>query len=321
MSTVVHIFSILDKLKLLFFCIYFPHFVSAICPDDVQIRAKDCFREYNMKIGGILRPGESIISGVDSENIRLLCTELKSGMTCIADLKLKCPQDKAIIEAELVQIPLAINELGMLCSDDSLYDVYARNRYCFERSGAGNEKCFKEVMNYTVRIITDLNSTVRTFILKYCSKVDTLLSCIGKSLRDQQCSSEAITLKDKLTRTLIRGSLDCDNVSSQQTTASSSPSGKTNSAINNLPNRTIISTLVVIFSLVFSFSWRNTSVWGTSVRSGSDVKTTCTRDNITSFGPWDQTTSKLQMWKMYVIAVWNFKMKEICFWIRLNSMP
>lgn len=53
--------------------------------------------------------------------------------------------------------------------------VYARNRYCFERSGAGNEKCFKEVMNSTVRIITDLNSTVRiitdldrTFILKYC---------------------------------------------------------------------------------------------------------------------------------------------------------
>lgn len=43
-------------------------------------------------------------------------------MACIADLKAKCPQDNAIIEAELVQIPLAINELGMLCKDDSLYD-------------------------------------------------------------------------------------------------------------------------------------------------------------------------------------------------------
>lgn len=325
MSTVVHIFSILDKLKLLFFCIYFPYFVSAICPDDVQNRAKACFREYDMKIGGILRPGESIISGVDAENIRLLCTELKSGMACIADLKAKCPQDNAIIEAELVQIPLAINELGMLCKDDSLYDVYARNRYCFERSGAGNEKCFKEVMNSTVRIITDLNSTVRiitdldrTFILKYCSEVDKLLSCIGKSLTDQKCGSEAITLKDKLTRTLIRGSLDCGKVSSQKTTPS--PSGKTNSASNNLPNRTVISTLVVIFSLVLSFSWRNTSVWGTSVRSGSDVKTTCTRDY--KFWPVGPKTSKLPMWKkMYVIAVWNFKMKEICFWIRLNSMP
>lgn len=56
------------------------------------------------------------------KHFHLFYRELKSGMACITDLKLKCPQDKAIIEAELVQIPLAINELGMLCSDDSLYD-------------------------------------------------------------------------------------------------------------------------------------------------------------------------------------------------------
>lgn len=210
MSTVVHIFSILDKLKLLFFFIYFPYFVSAICPNDVQNRAKACFREYDMKIGGILRPGESIISGVDAENIRVLCTELKSGIACINELKSNCPQDNAIIEAELVQIPLAIHELGMLCRDDSLYEVYARNRICFERSGAGNEKCFKDVMNTTVRIITDLD---RTYVIKYCSEVDRLLSCIGKSLEDQQCGPEAITLKDKLARTLIRGSQGCDKVS------------------------------------------------------------------------------------------------------------
>lgn len=43
--------------------------------------------------------------------------------------------------------------------------VYARNRICFERSGAGNEKCFKDVMNTTVRIITDLD---RTYVIKYC---------------------------------------------------------------------------------------------------------------------------------------------------------
>lgn len=249
MSTVVHIFSILDKLKLLFFFIYFPYFVSAICPNDVQNRAKACFREYDMKIGGILRPGESIISGVDAENIRVLCTELKSGIACINELKSNCPQDNAIIEAELVQIPLAIHELGMLCTDDSLYEVYARNRICFERSGAGNEKCFKDVMNTTVRIITDLD---RTYIIKYCSEVDRLLSCIGKSLEDQQCGPEAITLKDKLARTLIRGSQGCDKVSSQKTTPS--PSKKADSASNSQPKRTVISTLVVIFSLVLSFS-------------------------------------------------------------------
>lgn len=299
MSTAVHIFSILDKLKLLFFCIYFPCCVSAICPDDVQVRAKACFREYDMKIGGILVPGESIISGVDAENIRLLCTELKSGVACITDLKSKCPQDSAIIEAELVQIPLAMNELRMLCRDDSLYDVYARNRYCFERSGAGNEKCFKEVMNSTVRIITDLD---RSSFIKYCSEVDNLLSCIGKSLKDQQCNSEAITLKDKLTRTLIRGSLECDKsaytVSSQRTTPSPSGNGRQssgqgsrnrNSASNSLPNRTAISTLVLIFLLVLSFSWR---VWGTSARSGSDVKTTCIHVRDEKFGPVEPKTSK-----------------------------
>lgn len=315
MSTVVHIFSILDKLKLLFFFIYFPYFVSAICPNDVQNRAKACFREYDMKIGGILRPGESIISGVDAENIRVLCTELKSGIACINELKSNCPQDNAIIEAELVQIPLAIHELGMLCRDDSLYEVYARNRICFERSGAGNEKCFKDVMNTTVRIITDLD---RTYIIKYCSEVDRLLSCIGKSLEDQHCGPEAITLKDKLARTLIRGSQGCDKVSSQKTTPS--PSKKADSASNSQPKRTVISTLVVIFSLVLSFSWRNACVWGTPVRSGSDVKTTFTRDYMLARGTKDVENywcERRCSWLQYEIS----KCEKSAFWIRLNSMP
>lgn len=315
MSTVVHIFSILDKLKLLFFFIYFPYFVSAICPNDVQNRAKACFREYDMKIGGILRPGESIISGVDAENIRVLCTELKSGIACINELKSNCPQDNAIIEAELVQIPLAIHELGMLCRDDSLYEVYARNRICFERSGAGNEKCFKDVMNTTVRIITDLD---RTYVIKYCSEVDRLLSCIGKSLQDQQCGPEAITLKDKLARTLIRGSQGCDKVSSQKTTPS--PSKKADSASNSQPKRTVISTLVVIFSLVLSFSWRNACVWGTPVRSGSDVKTTFTRDYMLARGTKDVENYRCERrcsWLQYEIS----KCEKFAFWIRLNSMP
>lgn len=104
-------------------------------------------------------------------------------------------------------------------------------------------------MNTTVRIITDLD---RTYVIKYCSEVDRLLSCIGKSLEDQQCGPEAITLKDKLARTLIRGSQGCDKVSSQKTTPS--PSKKADSASNSQPKRTVISTLVVIFSLVLSFS-------------------------------------------------------------------
>lgn len=56
-------------------------------------------------------------------------------------------------------------------------------------------------------------NTPLIIILLCFSEVDKLLSCIGKSLTDQKCGSEAITLKDKLTRTLIRGSLDCGKVS------------------------------------------------------------------------------------------------------------
>ena len=51
-----------------------PYYVSGVCPEDVQSRAKACFQDYGMKIGSILTPGHSLISGVDAENIRLLCT-------------------------------------------------------------------------------------------------------------------------------------------------------------------------------------------------------------------------------------------------------
>lgn len=56
------------------------------------------------------------------KHFHLFHRELKSGIACINELKSNCPQDNAIIEAELVQIPLAIHELGMLCRDDSLYE-------------------------------------------------------------------------------------------------------------------------------------------------------------------------------------------------------
>lgn len=55
--------------------------------------------------------------------------------------------------------------------------------------------------------------TFNYYFLVFFSEVDRLLSCIGKSLEDQQCGPEAITLKDKLARTLIRGSQGCDKVS------------------------------------------------------------------------------------------------------------
>lgn len=55
--------------------------------------------------------------------------------------------------------------------------------------------------------------TFNYYFLVCFSEVDRLLSCIGKSLQDQQCGPEAITLKDKLARTLIRGSQGCDKVS------------------------------------------------------------------------------------------------------------
>lgn len=62
----------------------------------------------------------------------------------------------------------------------------------------------EEILKYTPLIIN--------FLVCF-SEVDRLLSCIGKSLEDQQCGPEAITLKDKLARTLIRGSQGCDKVS------------------------------------------------------------------------------------------------------------
>lgn len=55
--------------------------------------------------------------------------------------------------------------------------------------------------------------TFNHYFLVCFSEVDRLLSCIGKSLEDQHCGPEAITLKDKLARTLIRGSQGCDKVS------------------------------------------------------------------------------------------------------------
>ena len=48
--------------------------------------------------------------------------ELKSGTSCIKELKSKCPQNNALIDAELVQLPLAMEELTLLCRDDSFYD-------------------------------------------------------------------------------------------------------------------------------------------------------------------------------------------------------
>lgn len=66
------------------------------------------------------------------------------------------------------------------------------------------KKNTEEILKYTPLIVN--------FLVCF-SEVDRLLSCIGKSLEDQQCGSEAITLKDKLARTLIRGSQGCDKVS------------------------------------------------------------------------------------------------------------
>ncbi|XP_062604809.1 uncharacterized protein LOC134266606 [Saccostrea cucullata] len=253
-----------EKLKFLFLCICLPYFASGTCPDDVKSQTKTCFGDYETKIAGILTPGNSIISGVDAENIRLLCTGFKYGEACVANLKSKCPLDSAPIEEELLQLTLAEEELKVLCRDDSLYDVYARNRYCYEKSGIASEKCFRDVMNSSVRIITDLD---QRSVTGFCGNVDTLLSCIGDALHAQKCSEESITQKDKLVRPLIRGSQECDKsaytVSSQKTTPSQLQNGRqsgtkgrdgTNTASYCLPNLTLILSLLSVFSLVLGFS-------------------------------------------------------------------
>ncbi|XP_048743588.1 uncharacterized protein LOC125656998 isoform X1 [Ostrea edulis] len=252
------------KFKLLFFCIYLPYYASSTCPDDVKGHTKTCFREYEMKIRGILAPQNTIISGVDAENIRLLCTAFKSGLSCVADLKSSCTQDTAVIDEELGKLPLAVAELNKLCRDDSFYEVYARNRVCYEKSGVANERCFKEVMNSSVRIITELDPSSVT---EFCGDIDRLSDCMGAALIAEQCSKEAISLKDKLVRLLIRGSLRCDKsaytVSSQNTTSSQFQNGRrsgnqgrdgTNTVNSNyLPNRTLIS-LLVVFIILLGFS-------------------------------------------------------------------
>ncbi|XP_061195200.1 uncharacterized protein LOC133203437 [Saccostrea echinata] len=264
MTPLLDLYFVWDKLKLLLLCICLPYFASGTCPGDVKGQIKNCFRDYEMKIEGILTPGNSIISGVDAENIRLLCTGFKYGEACVASLKSKCLQDTAIIEAELLKLTLAEEELKLLCRDDSLYDVYARNRYCYEKSGIANEKCFRDVMNSSVRIITDLD---QRSVTGFCGDVDSLLNCIGGALHAEQCSKESITQKDKLVRPLIRGSQECDKsaytVSSQKTTPSQLQNGRqsgtkgsdgTNTADYCLANRTLILSLLVVFSLVLGFS-------------------------------------------------------------------
>merc|ERR1712179_389082 len=112
------------------------HVYGNHCPEDVPGDTEKCLHQYNSQVDALTSSGQNFYTGVDVEQLRLICRYLQDSARCAHNIKQNCPDtEHADIETVLSE-HIAIAEM---CSYPNFFEVYARNQFCFMRLAASAE--------------------------------------------------------------------------------------------------------------------------------------------------------------------------------------
>ncbi|XP_061195418.1 uncharacterized protein LOC133203665 [Saccostrea echinata] len=180
------------------------------CPSPVQKYAFECFTDYNTQMLNMKKSSATLLSGVDVEILRAFCSSYNTAMACIRNMKELCPMSlHRKIEATQMNLEGAQSELSALCSDDSIYERYARYMTCFREFGPYSESCFKRKMNSKIRLMQWINEDD---IFQLCRDLARTLDCITSTITIE-CGPEAAQLVPVLVKPMVKKSTKCDMIS------------------------------------------------------------------------------------------------------------
>ncbi|XP_062611517.1 uncharacterized protein LOC134273326 [Saccostrea cucullata] len=180
------------------------------CPSPVQKYAFECFTDYNTQMLNMKKSSATLLSGVDVEILRAFCSSYNTAVACIGNIKEVCPKSlHRKIEATQMNLEGAHSELSELCSDDSIYERYARYMACFREFGPYSESCFKREMKSQLRLMQWISEDD---IYQLCSDLAQTLDCITSTITIE-CGPEAAQLVPVLVKPMVKKSSKCDVIS------------------------------------------------------------------------------------------------------------
>nr|XP_022301835.1 uncharacterized protein LOC111109870 isoform X1 [Crassostrea virginica] len=180
------------------------------CPSPVQKYAFRCFTSYNTHMLNMMKSSATLFSGVDVEILRGFCSSYNQAMICIRNMKKICPKSlHQKIEVTQMNLQGAEPELSALCNDDEIYERYARHMTCLREFGSYSERCFRNEMNSSIRLMQWISEDN---VYQLCSDLHRAVDCITSKI-GRWCGPEAAQLIPVLLKPMVRKSTMCDVIS------------------------------------------------------------------------------------------------------------
>ncbi|KAK6175325.1 hypothetical protein SNE40_013813 [Patella caerulea] len=235
--------------------------VSATCPRDVTATAYGCFTSYSRNLQNMESSRRQLCCGVDVETLRAFCSSYVQAMSCIRRLKSDCPESyHSKIDVPLVNLEGAHEGLHDLCSDDFLYERYARYQSCFMLEGDESEYCFHKNLNTSIRILSKIDKTTH----QLCTDMKKVVKCITYNI-NLKCGPRAAELVELLVKPMVRHSAQCNYHIDTETTSNFKRPGVTkaiskhhyisdgsrNSAHVNMTSGFKMALLTILYSYIF----------------------------------------------------------------------
>ncbi|XP_046354394.1 uncharacterized protein LOC124133855 [Haliotis rufescens] len=181
--------------------------VKGECPQDVKSQAYSCFTDYSSQYQNMQYSQRKMCCGVDVETLRAFCSSFVQAMQCLDHLKGRCPAEKhKLIDQTKQNLKGAEQGLRDLCSDDNIYEKYARHQNCFALQGYVSEDCLTKYMNNSIRLMSKVN---RKTIDELCRDMRNAMNCIKPNIQ-AMCGVEASKLVEILIKPMVRDSAQCD---------------------------------------------------------------------------------------------------------------
>lgn len=176
------------------------------CPKDYYSRSNACLTDYSIQLSNIRSNQLKLLTGIDVEAVRALCSAFLKALRCVDDLKSKCNRNqKERMEMAMINLSQTQDELNKLCKDDRIYERYALYHSCFLRASADTESCFSKFINKSVNIFTKLKYASKH---ELCNSMKRVYNCIEVAIT-RKCNRNAAKLVEYLLTPMVKDSAQC----------------------------------------------------------------------------------------------------------------
>lgn len=176
------------------------------CPKDYYSQSNACLTDYSIQLSNIRNNQFKLLTGIDVEAIRALCSSYLKALNCIDVLKQKCNRNqKERMEMALINFGQTQDELNKLCKDDRIYERYALYHTCYIRASSDTDSCLNKYINKPVSIFTKLKYSSRH---ELCNTMKRVYNCIEVAIT-RKCNRNAAKLVEYLLTPMVKDSAHC----------------------------------------------------------------------------------------------------------------